>query len=99
MKSAQEGSFRAFLVHSAATHAHLTQSFLVHDARLERGRRPLRWIELFHVVHEIDADGGWRTRIEGAEDPRLAGCGHNFDVRKSRIPSELCHVFGALRIV
>jgi hypothetical protein len=72
MKSAEEGRFGTFLVHSASADADPAQPFLVHDPPFERWRRPLRWVELFHVVHKIDADGSRRTCIQSAEDPRLA---------------------------
>src|SRR5579864_4845219 len=71
MECAKKGVFRTFLVHSAATDADLSQSFFVHDSTFERRRRPLRGIELFHVVHEIDADCGCCTAVQSAEDPRL----------------------------
>ncbi len=99
MKGTEEGCFRTLLVHSAATDANPAQPFLVHDPRFERWRRPFWRVKLFHVVHKIDADGGCRTCIQSAEDPRLARCWHNFNVRESCIASELCHIVRALRIV
>src|SRR5437588_2692970 len=99
MEGAEKGRFRTLLVYSAAPDASPAQPFLVHDPPFERWRRPLRRVKLFHVVHKIDADGGCRACIQSAEDPRLAGCWHNFDVRESCIARELCHIVRALRIV
>src|SRR5579872_137788 len=99
MKSAEEGRFRALLVHSAATDADPAQPFLVHNPPFERWRRPLRRVKLFHVVHKIDAEGGGRTGIKDAEDPRLARRWQNLDVRESGIASELRHVVRPLWIV
>src|SRR5579872_1550666 len=99
MKSAEEGRFRALLVHSAATNADPAQAFLVHDPPFERWRRPLRRVKLLHVVHKIDAHGGRRTCIQNAEDPRFARRWYNLDVGESSIASQLRHILGALRIV
>ena len=99
MKSAEEGRFRTFLVHRAATDADLAQPFLVDDPPFKRRRRPLRRVKLFHVIHEIDADRGGGTSIEKAEDSRLARGRNDLDVRESGIASELRHILGTLRIV
>src|SRR5579864_584041 len=88
VKSAEESRFGTLLVHCATTDANPAQAFLVHDPSFERRRRPLGGVKLFYVVHEINADGGSCTSIQRAEDSRLARCGHNFNIRKSRIASE-----------
>ena len=56
------------------------------------------WIELFHIVHEIEPDGFRRTCIERREYARLAICVDYRRVLKSCIARELRHVLRALRI-
>ena len=70
----------------------------VHDSRFGRRRRPLRRIELFHIVHEIEPDGFRRTGIERREHAGLAICVDYRRLLKSRIARELRHVLRAFRI-
>src|SRR5580704_13153788 len=72
MKRTEKGSFRAFLVDGAATNAGFAQTSLFDETSFERRRRPLGGIELFHVVHEVDADPCGRAGVEETEDTGLA---------------------------
>ena len=56
------------------------------------------WIELFHIVHEIEPDRFRRTGVERREHAGLAICLDYRRVLKSRIARELRHVLRALRI-
>src|SRR5579863_9554282 len=80
MQRAEKGGFRALLVYRTATDADFSESFFFYNSALERWRRPLRRIELFHVVHKINADAGRRAAIKKAEYPWLACSRHNLDV-------------------
>ncbi len=99
VERAEEGGFRAFLVHRAAAYADSSEAFFLHDLAFEGRRRPLRGIELFYVVHEIDAHGGGRSGVQDTEDPGLARRGDNLHVGESRVTCEFRHVFGTLGIV
>ena len=90
--------FRSFLVHRAATDHHFPEWRFVHDSRFGRRRRPFGWIELFHIVHEIEPDRFRRTGVERREHAGLAICVDYRRVLKSRIARELRHVLRALRI-
>jgi len=68
---------------SPATNADPAQPFLVHDPPFERWRRPLRRVELFHVVHKIDADDA-----VAVADARCDRCG----ARASLPRNYRCHV-------
>ena len=81
----EECRFRTFLIHRAAADDDFADAGLVDDFRFERRRGPFRRIELLHVVHEIQADGFLRARIERGEHagfarrfdrPRLSGIPH-----------------------
>ena len=96
---AEERSLGTFLVHRTASHADLAQTFLVDDLAFERRRRPLRRIELLHVVHEVNADRRGRAGVDDSEDAGLAGGGHDLDVGESSLASQLRHVLRTLRIV
>ncbi len=68
----KERGFGTLLVYrSAADHA-FAQIRFVDERGLEWRRRPLRRIDLFHVVHEINADGARGSGVEGGEDAGLA---------------------------
>jgi hypothetical protein len=56
------------------------------------------WVELFHIVHEIEAEGGRRAGIEGGKDARLAISLDPFRALKAGVFQELDHVIGSLRI-
>ena len=70
----------------------------VHDSRFGRRRRPLRRIELLHVVHEIEPDRFRRAGIERREHARLAVGVDYRRLLKSRIARELRHVLRAFGI-
>src|SRR5206468_303218 len=93
-----ERCFRSFLVHRATTNHHFSKWRFVHDSRFGRRRRPLRWIELFHIVHEIEPDGFRRTGVERREHAGLAVGVDYRRLLKSRIARELRHVLRALWI-
>ena len=98
MQRGEERRFRSFLIHRAATDDHFAQRRFVDDSRFGRRRRPFRRIELFHVVHEIEADRFRRAGVERREHARLAvGVDHR-RLLKSRIARELRHVLGAFGI-
>lgn len=99
VQGSQECCLRAFLVYGSAPDADLAESLLLHDARFQRRRRPLRGIELLHVVHEVDPDTGSRAGIEQAKDAWLAGCGDDLHIGEAGLARQLGHVFRPLRIV
>jgi hypothetical protein len=96
---AEKGRLRSFLVHRAATHADLAEPGLVDDLAFERRRRPLRGIELLHVVHKVNANRRGRACIDDSEDAGLAGGRDDFDIGESSLASQLGHVLRTLWIV
>ena len=67
----EEGALGPLLVDRAAA-ADRAAERVVEDPPLERRRGPLGRIELLDVVHEIDADGALRARVQHAEHGRDA---------------------------
>ena len=64
--------------------------------RLQRRRRPFRRVELFDVVHEVQADRGRRAGIERGVHAWLAAGLDDFDVLEAGLARQLRHVLGAL---
>ena len=96
---AEKGSLGTLLIHGTATHADLAQPLFIDDLSFQRRRGPLGRIKLLHVVHEVNADGGGRARIDDSEDAGLAGGRDNFDVGEPGLARQLRHVIGSLWIV
>src|SRR2546422_8100806 len=72
MQRRQKRRFWPFLVDRAATDDHLAEAWPVDEPRLERRRRPLGWIELLHVIHEVEPDSLCRAGIQRRKDTGLA---------------------------
>ena len=85
MQRGDEGRFRPFLIHGAAAHDDLAEAGLVHERGIPRRRRPLGRIHLLDVVHEVEAEGLGRARVERREDPRLTVAGDLRDLLKSGV--------------
>src|SRR5207247_8735816 len=98
MQRSEKRGFRSLLIHCAPADNRFSERRLVYQARLGRRRRPLRRIELFHVVHEIKSD---RFRGTGSERSKHAwlpiGVNH-FRLLKSRVARELGYVIRAFGI-
>ena len=98
MECRQERCFRSFLIHHTAAEDYFAQLRFVYDSRFGRRRRPLRRIELFHVIHEIEANRFRRACIQCCEHTRFpAGVDHR-RLLKSGITREFRHVLRAFRI-
>src|SRR5438094_831699 len=70
--SGEERRLGALLVHRAPAYQHGSHIRLLDERGGPRRRRPFRGIDLFDVIHEVDAQGARRTGIERREDSRLA---------------------------
>ena len=67
---------------------HFSQTGLVDQRGVKRRRGPLRGIGLFHVIHEVEAEGSRRARVQGGENSRLS-VARDFPHRiESGIPQE-----------
>jgi hypothetical protein len=86
------------LIHRAASHEHFAEIRLIDDSRFPRGRRPFRRVRLFHIVHEIKADGLFRARVEGRENCRFPIALDPRRLLKSGVAREVDHVFRAFRV-
>src|SRR4029453_3888434 len=98
VQSSEERRFRSLLVHRATSNHDFSKWRFVHNPRFGRRRRPLRRIELFHIVHEIEPDRFRRTGVERREHAGLAVCVNYHRLLKSRIAREFRHVLRTLRI-
>ena len=95
----EECGLRPLLIDRTAADHDFADTRLVDEARLQRRRRPLRGVEVLYVVHEVQADGFFRTGIERREHAGLAVGRENRDFLKPGLARELGHVFGAGRVV
>jgi hypothetical protein len=96
VQGGQEGGLGSLLVDGPAPHHRLAQARLVHDGRVPGRRRPLRGVDLLHVVHEVEADGARRARVQRGEDARMA-VGRNLGHRlEARLAGEAHHHLAAL---
>ena len=68
----EERRFRPFLVDGAAPDEDFADAGLVDERGVQRRRRPFRGIDLFDVVHEIEAHRARRAGIERGENAGLA---------------------------
>ena len=91
MERREKGPFRTLLVHGAAADDGLAEAGLVHQPRFPRRGRPLRGIDLLHVVHEVEAERPWRAGVEGREDARFSVGADPVRALKSRVAEELDH--------
>jgi hypothetical protein len=71
----QERGLRPLLVDRAAAHHHLAEARLVDQRRFEGRRGPFA-VGLLHVVHEVQADGARRARVQRGEYAGVAVGGH-----------------------
>ena len=95
MQGGEERRLGAFLIDRAAADDNLAEARLVDQLGFERRRRPLGRIELFDVVHEVEADGLLRASIERGEDAGLAfGLDHR-GLLETGVARELGHVLRA----
>ena len=92
----QPRRFRSLLIDSSAADQHLAQSWLVYQGRIERRRRPFRFIGLLHVVHEIDAEGSRRARVERGENTRMPLSRNLRHLAESGIAQEAHHEIATL---
>ena len=76
MEGGQEGRLGALLVDGTPASDRRAISGLVDDRRLKGRMRPLGWVHLLHVIHEIDANTALGTGVEGGENARAAVGGH-----------------------
>src|SRR4051794_15596903 len=60
----EERPLRPFRVYGSAPDQNFSEPGLVYQSSVPWRRRPLRWIHLLHVVHEVNADGTRGARIE-----------------------------------
>ena len=98
MQRSEKRGFRSLLIHCAPADNRFSERRLVYQARLGRRRRPLRRIELFHVVHEIKADRFRGTGIERRKHAWLSIGVDHCRLLKARVARELGHVIRAFGI-
>ena len=98
MQRRQKGGLWSLLIHGTASDNHFAERRLVDQPRFRRRRRPLRRIELFHVVHEVKTDRFRPARIKLGEYTRLPLCINHGRLLKSGIAGEFRHVFRAVRV-
>ena len=72
MQRRQESRLRSFLIYRTTADNHFSEIRFIYQRRVGRWRSPFRRVELFHVVHEINADSFGGTGIERSENARLA---------------------------
>src|SRR5215510_13675919 len=72
MERSQEGGFRAFLIDGAAANEHLAKTRLIHQSRFKWWRRPLGGINLFYVIHIVNAQFSRRASVQYGKYTRLA---------------------------
>src|SRR5262245_66178770 len=72
MERSQEGGFRAFLIDGAAANEHLAKPRLIHQSRFKWWRRPLGGINLFYVIHIVNAQCSRSARVQDGKYTRLA---------------------------
>ena len=95
VQSRQESGFGTFLIDRPASHDNLADPGLVHQRSVPRRRRPLRGVDLFYVVHEIDAERLRGPGIERRKDARLPVGGNLADGLEAGITEHLHGEFAA----
>src|SRR5439155_13696585 len=83
--------FGTLLVHGPAANDGLAEAGLVDQPRFPGRRRPLRGIDLLHVVHEVEAECRWCAGVEGREDARFSVGADPVRALESRVAEELDH--------
>ena len=99
MQCGQKRCFRSFLIHRPATDDHFAQARLFHEPRFERRRRPFAGVELFYVVHKVNADRLRPTRIHGSKDAGLAVRADDVGALEARVARQLRHILRAGGII
>jgi len=89
MQSRQKRRLGALLINGAASNQHFAEAGFVHHARFPGWRRPLRRVNLLHVVHEIEPQCPRRSRIERGKDSGLAVGGNFRDLLEACIAKHL----------
>ena len=85
MQGGEERGLGALLVHRTAPHHDLAQAGFVHECGVPRRRGPFCGIDLFNVVHEVQAERFGRARVERREDARLAVARDPRDLLEARL--------------
>ncbi len=89
VKCGEEGGFGAFLVYGAAADDYFAEAGLVDERGVPRRRGPFGGIDLFYVVHEVEAERFGSAGIEGGEDAGLAVGGNLGDLREASFAEHL----------
>ena len=91
MQSRQESGLRALLVGGPTPDQNLSETWLIDDCGIEGWRRPLRRIDLLHVIHVVNPDSARRTHVEGGKDARMPIGGNFGDLLEAGVAQHLHH--------
>jgi hypothetical protein len=99
MERGEQGRLRALGVRGAAPDHHRPHAGSLDQPSLERRDRPLLWVELLDVVHEVDAKRRVRARIERGEHAGFARRRNDLDALESGLARQSGHVLRALGVI